>query len=262
MKFCKHPMNYLQRHAVAWRVSQCLSGLAVSMMPQVVASDTVTIFAASSLRDALGDIAASYENSTGDEIVLVFAATSAVARQVAQGAPADVVLFADQAWADWVVEQGRVDTVRPFAGNQLVLVGRGQAAITDPAQILSALGDGRLAMAQVDAIPAGRYGKAALQSLNLWDAVSPHAVQAANVRAALRFVERGEADFGIGYASDLIALPSLSQVYAFAPDSHPAIVYSGADITPIGADFMDYLLTDDAQDSLFDWGFVPLDTGQ
>ena len=236
--------------------------LAVAMVPQMGASETVTVFAPSSLRDALGDIATSYEAGTGDEVVLVFAATSAVARQVARGAPADVVLFADQAWADWLVEQGTVGQTRPFAGNRLVLLGREDTPLSDPSQILSALGDGWLAMAQVDAVPAGRYGKAALQSLGLWDAVSLQVVQAANVRAALRFVERGEAVLGVGYASDLVALRALSLVYAFAPDSHPAIVYSGADVTPLGADFMDYLLTDVAQDSLVDWGFARLDVEQ
>ncbi len=262
MQFINQPESHLQRHAGTLSICKWLSVLAVALVPQVVASETISIFAASSLRDALGDVAAGYEELSGDEVVLVFASTSTVARQVTQGAPADVVLLADQAWADWLVEQGAVEQTRAFAGNHLVLIGRGEALIADPAEIAPLLGDGRLAMAQVDAVPAGRYGKAALQSLGLWDALSPQVVQADNVRAALRFVERGEAELGIGYASDLVALPTLSQVYAFAPDSHPAIVYSGAEITPRGADFMDYLLTDDAQDILSDWGFAPLDITQ
>lgn len=224
--------------------------------------DTITVFAASSLRDALGDAAQLYKAQTGTDVVLVFAATSAIARQVAGAAPADVVLLADQDWADWLVAQGTVVQMAAFVGNQLVLIGRDHAPIADPQDIEAALGGGVLAMAQVDAVPAGRYGKAALVSLGIWDSVAARVVQAANVRAALRFVERGEAALGIGYASDLVALPALTKVYAFAPDTHPDIIYSGAQVTPEGTDFMAYLHTVEAQDTLARWGFSRLDVAQ
>lgn len=221
-------------------------------------ADTVTVFAASSLHDALGEIALAYEVENAATVTLVFAASSSVARQVAQGAPADVVLLADQAWAGWLIADGAVASVVPFAGNRLVLIGRDVPAIDDPARIEAILDDGVIAMAQVDAVPAGRYGKAALVSLGLWDALSPNVVQAANVRAVLRFVERGEAPLGIGYASDLIALPMLSQVYAFAPDTHPNIVYSGSPMTDQGIEFMSYIQSEAGQNILIKWGFEPV----
>ncbi len=259
-------MRHLQRFArfsghylLLWFfvLMACPSAAQAEMQP-----DTITVFAASSLRDALGDVAKLYKAETGTDVVLVFAATSAIARQVAGAAPADVVLLADQDWADWLVAQGTVAHVTAFAGNQLVLIGRDQTPIDDAQNIEAALGDGVLAMAQVDAVPAGRYGKAALVSLGMWDSVAARVVQAANVRAALRFVERGEAPLGIGYASDLVALPALTQVYAFAPDTHPDIIYSGAQVTPKGADFMAYLQSVVAQDTLAQWGFSRLDAAQ
>ena len=224
--------------------------------------DTITVFAASSLRDALGEVAQQYTTETGKNVVLVFAASSKIARQVADAAPADVVLLADQDWSGWLVTQGAVAQMMAFAGNQLVLVGRDHAPISDSQDIEIVLGDGVLAMAQVDAVPAGRYGKAALVSLGIWDSIAPRVVQAANVRAALWFVERGEAPLGIGYASDLVALPMLKQVYVFAPDTHPDIVYSGAEVTLKGADFMAYLQSVIAQDTLARWGFSNLDIVQ
>ncbi|MDE0968648.1 MAG: molybdate ABC transporter substrate-binding protein [Octadecabacter sp.] len=223
---------------------------------------SITVFAASSLRDALSDVAQQYTIETGKKVILVFAASSKIARQVADAAPADVVLLADQDWSDWLVTQGAVAQMTAFVGNQLVLVGREHAPIGDSQDIEAALGDGVLAMALVDAVPAGRYGKAALLSLGIWDDIALRVVQAANVRAALWFVERGEAPLGIGYASDLVALPILTQVYVFAPDTHPDIIYSGANVTLKGADFMAYLQSVVAQETLVNWGFVNLSVAQ
>jgi molybdate transport system substrate-binding protein len=263
MELSTESMSPLQRFTRFSSHNLLLGFFALMACPQVVYAeiqpDTITVFAAASLRDAVGEVAQHYTAETGTEVVLVFAATSAIARQVAGAAPADVALLADQDWANWLVAQGTVAQVTAFAGNQLVLIGRDHAPIADPQDIEAALGDGVLAMAQVDAVPAGRYGKAALVSLGLWDSVAARVVQAANVRAALRFVELGEAPLGIGYASDLVALPNLTQVYAFAPDTHPDIIYSAAQVSPKGADFMVYLQSVAAQDSLVRWGFSRLD---
>lgn len=224
---------------------------------QTVRADTMTIFAASSLTEAVGEIAENYEDKTGVSATLVFAASSAIARQVAQGAPADVVLLADDAWADWLVDEGAVAAVSVFAGNRLVMIGQDPAPLASLGGLAAGL-DGRvIAMASVDAVPAGRYGRAALSSLGLWSDVSGAVVQAANVRAALRFVVSGEALYAIGYASDLVAYPDLYEVYAFAPDTHPPILYSGAHVTNQGIDFMTYLQSDTAQAVLSDWGFAP-----
>jgi len=229
---------------------------------QIVLAETLTVFAASSLRDALGEIATDYEEQNGTTVVLVFAASSAVARQVAQGAPADAVLLADKDWADWLLTENAVTEVSPFATNRLVVVGRENTPIAGMSDLIENLGDSRIAMAQVEAVPAGRYGKAALITLDVWRVLEPHVVQAANVRAALRFVQRGDARFGIGYASDLVALSDLSELYSFAPDTHPEIVYSGAHVTPQGLNFMTYLQSVTAQNTLAHWGFEALEVQQ
>ena len=224
---------------------------------QALQAEGVTIFAAASLREATEALSEQYHAQTDDQPVLVFASTSTVARQVSQGAPADVALLADQDWADWLIGQGVVSESTPFAGNRLVLVSASTQSLRQVTGLTDVLGGGVLAMAQAEAVPAGRYGKAALEYSGLWEELSPQIVQAANVRAALRFVERGEAPFGIGYASDLVALPDLHEVYSFAPDSHPPIVYVAAQTTPEGAEFMTFLQSDSAQEILQTWGFSP-----
>ena len=167
------------------------------------------------------------------------------------------MLLADEEWASWLVAQGTVAQVTPFVGNRLVLIGQGIDPVSSD-ELAGVLADQMIAMAQIETVPAGRYGQAALVSLGLWDQVQQQIVQAANVRAALRFVERGEVLFGIGYASDLVALPRLSEIYGFAPDSHPMIVYSRAHLTPNGKEFMAFLQSSTAQDVLGDWGFSAL----
>ena len=241
------------------QISTSVAGLV--LVGSSAGAQDVTVFAASSLHDVLVEVEQLYEVETGLAVTLVFAASSSIARQVAQGAPADVVLLADQKWSDWVVDQGAVAAMTPIAGNRLVLVSHG-VALEDVADVVDVIKTNNLAMAQVDAVPAGRYGKAALQSLGLWDDVAPHVVQAANVRAALRFVERGEAVFGIGYASDLVALPHLIEVHGFAESSHPPIEYLGNGLTPTGTDFMDQLQSAEGQDALKRWGFLSVEDAQ
>lgn len=229
----------------------------LSILPRIGHADEITVFAAASLRDALGEVAIAYQEATQMEVVLVFAASSSIARQVAQGAPADAVLLADEAWADWLMENGAIEAAQVFASNQLVLMSAQDINVATAGDIAIALGDERLAMAQVDAVPAGRYGRAALEELGLWDALSPKVVQAANVRAALRLVERGDALMGIGYTSDLVALSGLHPLFEFGIDAPPVAQYSGAVITAQGADFMTYILGDTGQTILGDWGFLP-----
>lgn len=224
--------------------------------PTIGVAQSITVFAASSLRDALGTLSAEFEGEGGGNVTLVFAASSAIARQVAQGAPADVVLLADEDWGTWLVDQGALEATVPFASNRLVLASRDWVSVTDQT-IGEVLAGELIAMAQVDSVPAGRYGKAALEALGLWDDVETDVVQAANVRAAWRFVQRAEVTFGIGYASDLVALPDLQEVYGFDPDSHPDVIYVGAAVSSTGAQFMDYLQSPTAAEILGDWGFAP-----
>ena len=240
----------------------CRFVVGLALMVSSASAEDITVFAASSLRDAVNGIAEGFEAETGATVTLVFAASSSIARQVVQGAPADVVLLADYEWADWVAEQGTVEDFEPFAANRLVLVSVMNEVWPDLTRLPEALSDSNLAMAQVNSVPAGRYGKAALETLGLWENVSPKVVQAANVRAALRFVERGEAAFGIGYASDLVALPTLNEVYGFAETTHPPIQYFGASVTPSGLDFMAYVQSAASQEVLAQWGFPPVEAAQ
>lgn len=224
-------------------------------------ADGVSVFAAASLRDVVEDIGAAFTRESGAEVTLVFAASSAIARQVDQGAPADVVVLADARWSGWLTDRGAIQGAQPVIGNRLVLIGTGGESLAEIADLPRALEGGVLAVAQVESVPAGRYAKAALEAFGLWDPLVPQVVQASNVRAALRFVERGEARFGIGYESDLVALPALTRAYAFPPSSHPQIVYTGAAVTPQGADFFEFLSSETARRLFQDWGFVPAERG-
>jgi len=200
-------------------------------------AEEVVVFAAASLKTALDGVAAQFEVSTGHTVTISYAGSNALAKQIVEGAPADIFLSAAVNWMDEVEHSGLiVDGSRAnLLGNTLVLVahGAGAAPVTlDQSLDLKAmLGDEKLAMAMVDSVPAGQYGKASLKTLGLWDAVAPSVAQTENVRAALALVSSGEAPFGIVYASDAFADPSVTVIGTFPQDSHPPIVYPVALLT-------------------------------
>lgn len=191
----------------------------------------LTVFAAASLKEALDDAAAAYRKQTGVPVRVSYAASSALARQIEQGAPADVFFSADLEWMDYLQQRNRLDvaTRRSLLGNRLVLIApRASKARVDlkrPATLLAALGDGRLAVGQTRTVPAGKYAKASLESLSLWNGVRPRLAESESVRAALMLVARGETPLGIVYASDAKAEPGVRVVATFPEDSHPPIVY-------------------------------------
>lgn len=176
--------------------------------------------------------------------------------QIQLGAPADLFVSANTAWMDVLEDDGLIapDTRVTLASNRLVLIGGAGHA---PADIAATLDEGRIAMALVDAVPAGIYGKAALQALDLWDAVADRVIQTDNVRAALAFVARGEVPLGIVYATDAAVDPSVSVIATFPADSHPRILYPAAAVHPAKARaFLAYLTGPQAQ-AVFDrLGFV------
>jgi molybdate transport system substrate-binding protein len=198
------------------------------------AAETLTVFAAASLKDALDENVRAYQVGTGDKIVVSYAASSALAKQIESGAPADLFISADLDWMDYLERRGlvKVDTRRNLLGNRLVLVAPADSRISvkiEPGFPLArALGDGRLAMANPDAVPAGKYGKAALEALGVWKDVAPKVVGAENVRAALVLVSRGEAPLGIVYRTDAAVEPKVRIVAEFPENSHPAIIYPAA----------------------------------
>ncbi len=199
--------------------------------PAAAQAQPVTVYAAASLSTALDAIAADWRARTGKAVVLSYAASPAVARQIEQGAPADIVVTADIDWMDWLAQRNlvRADTRTTLLGNRLVLVapagGAKAIAIAPGFPLAQALGDGRLAMADVTSVPAGRYGRAALESLGVWQSVANRVAQAENVRAALLFVARGEAPLGIVYQTDAAPEPRVTIVGTFPRESHPPILY-------------------------------------
>ena len=228
----------------------------------------VTVFAAASLKTALDEAALAFEAQTGLDVALSYAGSSALARQIQYGAPADLFISANVDWMDVLQEDGllvsgsRVDLL----GNDLVLVAFGTDTpvdLTDPTDLPARLGGDYLAMALVDAVPAGLYGKAALQSLGQWDSVQGQVAQSDNVRSALALVATGEAPLGVVYATDAQSSEHVHVVATFPEDSHPPIIYPIAEITGHGGEttqaFRDFLTGDAARDVFVTHGFTVLD---
>ena len=189
------------------------------------------VLAAASLQESMTAAADDWARRGHRRPVLSFAASSALARQVQAGAPADLFVSADSEWMDVLAKGGllKANTRADFLGNRLVLIARAGTRTTLPIRrgfpIARALGQGRLAIADPDAVPAGRYARAALTALGVWPAVAGRTARAENVRAALALVERGEAPLGIVYATDARASRSVRVIGLFPAASHPPIVY-------------------------------------
>ncbi|WP_108663380.1 molybdate ABC transporter substrate-binding protein [Acuticoccus kandeliae] len=237
--------------------------------PRPAAADDVVVFAAASLKNALDDIGAEWQAETGKSATISYAGSSALARQIQQGAPADLFISANPDWMDTLESDGliKADTRRDLLGNAIVLIATGKDAASveiGPGFDLSGLlADEHLAMALVDSVPAGVYGKASLTALGLWDSVAPKVAQADNVRAALALVARGEAPYGIVYATDAAAEDNVTIVGAFPADSHPPIIYPAALIADSdnvdAAAFLDYISSARAQPLFERQGFTVID---
>ncbi len=215
----------------------CIAAIAAAgalAFPAGARADDVVVFAAASLKTALDEVAADWMAATGHRVMISYAGSGALAQQILQGAPADIFISAAEEWMDKVEEAGLTasGTRTDLLGNVLVLVAHGGNAtpvdIVPGFDLAGLLGNGRLAMALVDAVPAGQYGKAALTSLGVWDAVAPSVAQADNVRAALALVAAGEAPYGDLYATDATAEDNVTVVGTFPENSHPPIVYPAA----------------------------------
>jgi len=226
-------------------------------------ADRITVFAAASMTDALKRIGAAYTDKSGTGVVFSFAGTGALARQIEAGAPADVFISADEAWMAYVEKAGAVkpESIRPIAANSLVLVGPATAEpLALEAEALAGRLDGnRLAIADTETVPAGRYGKAALQATGLWDVVADRLAPMDNVRVALASVARGDTPLGVVYRSDAHVEPKVRILAVFPAESHPAIVYPAAATTDAGDDargFLDFLTGSEAQAIFTDSGFT------
>ncbi len=216
-------------------------------------AEQVLVFVAASTTDAVGEIIEDYRATSGADVAASFAASSTLARQIENGAPAHIFLSAATVWTDYLDERGLLVAGSRYdrLGNRLALVAPDdsliEAAVGPDLRLLDLLGDGHLAMADPDHVPAGLYGRAALESLGLWQAVSDKVVRSGNVRAALALVERGEVPLGIVYRTDARASDDCRVVALFPETSHPPIRYPIALVagqeTPEARAFYDHLLS-------------------
>ena len=232
------------------------------------AADKVTVFAAASLKNALDAVSAQWSADTAKETAISYAASSALAKQIQEGAPADIFISADMDWMNKLSEGKFISdgSVVKLLGNEIVLVAPANATaetkIAKDFDLAKLLGDGKLAMGDVKAVPAGKYGKAALESLGAWSAVEGKVAMAENVRAALKLVATGEAALGIVYATDAKAEKGVKVLDRFPAGSHPEIVYpAGIVAESKNADaqaFMTYLQGAKAQAIFKEQGFTVL----
>jgi molybdate transport system substrate-binding protein len=200
-------------------------------------AEEVVVFAAASLKTALDAVAAEFEASTGHSVTISYAGSNQLAKQIIEGAPADIFLSAAVNWMDAVDQAGLVvpGQRRDLWGNDLVLIAHGTDAspveIGPELDLAALLGGGMLSMAMVDAVPAGQYGKQSLEALGLWAVAEPLVAQSENVRAALALVATGEAPYGIVYATDAVAGDNVTVVGQFPETSHAPITYPAALLT-------------------------------
>lgn len=230
------------------------------------AAGTVTVFAAASLKTALDAVSQAWAAETQKQAIVSYAASPALARQIEAGAPADVFISADMDWMNSLVQQKLIvaQSVVRLLGNRIVLVApqdsQAEIAIEQGFDLAGLLGEGRLAMADVKSVPAGKYGRAALESLGVWASVEGRLAMAENVRAALKLVAIGEAALGIVYATDARAEPGVTVLGTFPPGSHPEIIYPVGLVAASGnadaAAFVSYLQGERAQAIFRQQGFT------
>lgn len=229
----------MQKRRIGTGLAVAVGGLAAMLLagvPVAVAQEKVTVFAAASLKNALDVVNAACEADVGEAATVSYAASSALAKQIEEGAPADVFMSADLDWMKYLSDKNliKTDTETKLLGNQIVLVAPVDSTVTTIVapnfDLAGLLGGGRLAMANVDAVPAGKYGKVSLETLGVWASVEGKVAQAENVRAALALVSTGEAPLGIVYKTDAAADPKVKVIATFPEDSHPPIIYPVAQI--------------------------------
>ena len=252
-------------------MARILSALAAVLLlalgPMPARAADVTVFGAASLADALKEIAADYRMASGKDVAVSPAASSALARQIEASGGADIFISADLDWMDYLDKKGLIqrDTRENLLGNRLVLVVSKKdnisIAVAPHFDLLGALKGGRLAMADPDSVPAGKYGRAALTSLGVWNGVEKQVASAENVRVALSYVSRGEVRLGIVYETDARADPNVRIAGVFPQSSHPPILYPAAlvkDARPEARTFLAYLASPIARAVFEKDGFTAL----
>jgi molybdate transport system substrate-binding protein len=233
--------------------------------PAVAQDRTITVFAAASMKNALDDIDAAYTAKTGVKIVVSYGPSSGLAKQLEQGAPADIFISADTDWMDYAIGKKSISEASRInlLGNSIVLIAPKDSKI-DSVNIGAGFdlgklaGDGKIATGDVKSVPVGKYAKAALEKLGSWQTAEPKFAMADNVRAALMLVARGEAVLGIVYSTDAKVEPGVKIVGTFPADSHPAIIYPVAATTtakPEASGYLAFLRSTAAKTILEKYGF-------
>lgn len=255
------------RRTLTMSLSAALLAGLIGLAPHRAAAQdkTLTVFAAASMKNALDDVNAAYTKATGVKVASSYAASSALARQIEQGAPADVFVSADLKWMNYLAEKKAIkgDTRINLLGNKLVLIAPkdskiGTVTIGQGFDLAKLAGDGRIATGDVKAVPAGLYAKAALEKLGAWQAAEPKLATADNVRAALLLVSRGEAPLGIVYETDAKVEPGVKIVGTFPDNSHEPIIYpvaATATAKPDATSYLAFLRTKTAKDIFEKYGF-------
>jgi len=252
-----------RRLSLMLAAAACASLVSAPRAAEAPAAPKLLVFAAASLTDVLSEIANGYTAATGQPVALSFAASSALAKQIEAGAKADVFFSADTDWMDYLQQRHLIAAATRvnIVGNRLVLIAPLDSSLsvhlTPGHALCSALGSGHLATGDPDAVPVGRYARAALTSLGAWDCISEHLVRADNVRSALAFVARGEAPRGIVYRTDALIEKQVKILDEFPASSHPPITYPVAATAAGtgGARFVTYLRGAPAQAVFRKFGF-------
>lgn len=241
------------------------AGLWVAAVLPAAAAERVAVFAAASTTDALTEVAAAFTADTGVAVAPSFASASTLAKQIEQGAPAEVFLSANTQWMDYLADKGLViaDSRADLLGNDLVLIAPADSAVVavdigPGLDLVALLNGGRLAVGDPDHVPAGQYAKAALETLGLWTATERRLARQNDVRSAVALVQRGEAPLGIVYSTDAAAAEGVKTVGVFPGDSHPPITYPVALVTETeaGRAFLAFLKSDAARAIFARHGFT------
>jgi len=253
-----------------------LSGIMVAFVmvsasawsPAIAEDKTLTVFAAASMKNALDEIDTAFTAGTGVKVSASYAASSTLAKQIEQGAPADIFVSADTDWMDYAVRKRDINesTRVNLLGNSIVLIAPKDSRIDNVAiapgfDLASLAGDGRIATGDVRSVPVGKYAKAALEKLGAWEAAEPKFAMAESVRAALTLVARSEAALGIVYSTDARVESGVKIVATFPADTHPPIIYpvaATATAKPEARQYLDYLHSSAAKAVLERYGFIYL----
>lgn len=248
-------------------MSAVIVGVGLTLAAPTAMAQDVLVLAAASTKNAVEKLASQFKAKTGTAVTSSFAASSALAKQIENGAPADIFISADLDWMDYLQQRSLIQTASRvnLLGNELVVVvPKGSALKPDLSKggkLADQLGDGRLATGDPSNVPVGKYAKAALEKLDQWTAVEPKLARADSVRAALVLVSRGEVPVGIVYRTDAAVDPGVEVAAAFSPDSYPPITYPAALVASsknaAAAAFLDYMKSSDGMAVWKEFGFVP-----